>query len=89
MWCWGYKLANGQETNTSVPTEVGGGRTFVALSAGWSHACGLDTSGNVWCFGAYWGSWTALLVADILLAQNLEVIFANIQQICQNAPTGL
>lgn len=58
-----------------MPTKVGGGRTFVALSAGWSHACGLDTSGNVWCFGAYWRSWAALLVADILLAQSLELFF--------------
>jgi alpha-tubulin suppressor-like RCC1 family protein len=34
-----------------TPQPVTGGHTFVALSAGARHTCGLDESGNIYCWG--------------------------------------
>ena len=36
-----------------VPTLVSGGLTFVSLSAGGQHTCGLTASGRVYCWGDY------------------------------------
>lgn len=57
-WCWGYgyygQLGNGVEGYTDgvpTPQAVQGGHTFTTLSAGFEHACGLDTDGKAWCWG--------------------------------------
>jgi alpha-tubulin suppressor-like RCC1 family protein len=34
-----------------VPALVSGGLTFVALSAGGTHSCGLTTGGLAYCWG--------------------------------------
>lgn len=52
LWCWGWSTTNGQTDDTNVPVELDGGHTFVAVSAG-SVTCGLDTLGDVWCFGRF------------------------------------
>jgi uncharacterized protein YjdB len=59
-YCWGHnvygELGNGSTTPSSVPVAVIGGLKFSALSAGGvtypiGHACGLTTSGTVYCWG--------------------------------------
>ena len=55
-WCWGYngygELGIGNLTNKNYPVPVSSPpTTFASISAGWYHTCGLDTSGNAWCWG--------------------------------------
>lgn len=57
-WCWGNgffgQLGNGQEgdgTGVPTPQAVVGGHTFTTLTAGFEHACALDTDGKAWCWG--------------------------------------
>jgi alpha-tubulin suppressor-like RCC1 family protein len=54
-YCWGDnslgQLGNGSNTNTSVPTLVGGGLVFSSITAGTAHTCGLTTAGTVHCWG--------------------------------------
>ena len=56
-YCWGDNR-DGQvgispaPTAVSQPMAVEGGLTFVSLSAGGDHACGIANSGLVYCWGA-------------------------------------
>ncbi|HXI20967.1 MAG TPA: hypothetical protein VNH46_07780, partial [Gemmatimonadales bacterium] len=55
-WCWGTNftgvLGIGQVTGREpVPRAVVGGHTFVSLSAGGSHTCGLTATEGAWCWG--------------------------------------
>ena len=57
-WCWGTngngRLGHGNTTSNDIRTEpnsVTGGHTFQKVDAGGSHACGLDTDSNLWCWG--------------------------------------
>jgi alpha-tubulin suppressor-like RCC1 family protein len=58
-YCWGDnyfgQLGNGQGAETGypepVPVAVSGGLTFVAVSAGGGHTCGVTTTGAAYCWG--------------------------------------
>lgn len=56
-WCWGDnsagQLGTGAPSALPVlePTAVTGGLTFVALTAGANHTCGLTSSGVAYCWG--------------------------------------
>ena len=54
-YCWGRNLSGelGDSTIASrlVPGVVGGGHSFVAISASLATACALERSGTVWCWG--------------------------------------
>lgn len=58
-YCWGDNsfstLGNGQATSTyssTVPVPVSGNITWARMAAGTRHAsCGIDVSGNAWCWG--------------------------------------
>jgi len=54
-FCWGNngsgELGDGTTTGRPVPTPVGGGLSFAALSAGGSYTCGLTASGVAYCWG--------------------------------------
>ena len=54
--CWGYNFRGqlGDGTTASAveaPVAVAGGHTFVSLSVAENYSCGLDPSGQVWCWG--------------------------------------
>lgn len=55
--CWGYnnkgQLGDGSTTNRSQPVapQVPNSVQFVDLAGGVEHACGLDQSGRLWCWG--------------------------------------
>jgi alpha-tubulin suppressor-like RCC1 family protein/uncharacterized protein YjdB len=56
-YCWGSnskgQLGNGTSGGTFVPAgPVSGGLTFVSLSAGGSHTCGVTPDGAIFCWGA-------------------------------------
>ena len=56
LWCWGDgsygQLGNGAFSTYSLsPVSVAGGLTFVAVSAGAQHACGIAVSGGAYCWG--------------------------------------
>ena len=56
-YCWGSnangQLGNGTIGGTSVPAgPVSGGLTFVALSAGGAHTCGVTSNGAIYCWGS-------------------------------------
>ena len=55
-YCWGSnsngQLGNGTIGGTnSVAAPVSGGLTFVVLSAGGSHTCGVTPDGSIFCWG--------------------------------------
>ncbi len=58
--CWGYNT-DGQMGNgtagafTSTPQLVDGGGSWRVLAAGDSAACGVRTTGSLWCWG-YWAN---------------------------------
>jgi alpha-tubulin suppressor-like RCC1 family protein len=58
-YCWGDnydgQLGNATATwpNSTTPVAVSGGLSFQSVSAGFSHTCGLTTSGASYCWG-YW-----------------------------------
>lgn len=45
------QLGNGGRDSSNVPVQAAAGLTFTALSAGDSHACGIDTAGRTHCWG--------------------------------------
>ena len=56
-YCWGSnakgQLGNGTIGGTFVPAgPVSGGLTFVVLSAGGSHTCGVTPNGSIYCWGS-------------------------------------
>jgi alpha-tubulin suppressor-like RCC1 family protein len=55
-YCWGSNgnglLGNGGVGgSSSSPVLVSGGISFAQVSSGTSSNCGVDTSGNAWCWG--------------------------------------
>jgi alpha-tubulin suppressor-like RCC1 family protein len=62
-WCWGWNLilyeqevsgelgTDGSSLQTA-PAPVRGGHRFSALSAGFGHTCGIETGGQVYCWGS-------------------------------------
>ncbi|HKP28998.1 MAG TPA: hypothetical protein VJU15_06330, partial [Gemmatimonadales bacterium] len=56
-YCWGKgtsgQLGSGDDRleGSSVPFPVGGGLTFIALSAGGDQTCGVTTGHVAWCWG--------------------------------------
>ena len=58
-YCWGWndrgQLGTGiVEQSRTPPTAVSGGHTFVSLTAGRSHTCGIRDDGEALCWG--WNS---------------------------------
>ena len=60
-WCWAASalpslpfppLGDGTTTASFVPVQVRGGVRFASISVGYTHSCGIDTSGEVWCWGS-------------------------------------
>jgi alpha-tubulin suppressor-like RCC1 family protein len=59
-WCWGNdsdgQLGTGvvdtAKAPNAVPRAVTGGHAFQEVVAGYASACGLDTGGEVWCWGS-------------------------------------
>lgn len=56
-YCWGSnangQLGNGTIGGTSVPAgPVSGGLTFISLSAGGAHTCGVTSNGAIYCWGS-------------------------------------
>ncbi len=56
-WCWGYNgtgaLGDGTATDRPAPVAVSmpAGVSFVAISVGSEHSCGLTALGAIWCWG--------------------------------------
>jgi alpha-tubulin suppressor-like RCC1 family protein len=54
-YCWGANgngmFGNGTTTNSTVPTAISGGLTFIALSPGMFHGCGIVSGGTAYCWG--------------------------------------
>lgn len=59
LWCWGVNKygqigssANaGTQAANPTPTQVGSASTWTSLSAGGNAACGIQSSGTLWCWG--------------------------------------
>lgn len=55
LYCWGNntygQLGDSTTVNHGVPTKGALGRTFVAVSVGSTHACGLTADGTAYCWG--------------------------------------
>lgn len=59
LWCWGSnkygQLGTGTNSGTDVanpaPLQVGSTTTWTKVSVGRRFACGLQSSGTVWCWG--------------------------------------
>ena len=60
-FCWGSNakgqlgtaaLGFGPGQISAVPIDVAGGISFVAITAGEAHTCGLTFGGEVWCWGS-------------------------------------
>ena len=57
-YCWGYN-ASGRvgvapllgSLDITAPVAVSGGHPFTSVSAGGSHTCAIDPSGQAWCWG--------------------------------------
>jgi len=56
LFCWGSndlgQLGDGGATERTLPSEVGGGLKWRAVSAGGSHSCGITTDGAAYCWGS-------------------------------------
>lgn len=83
-WCWGENRSgeigsggagittcqdsHGDMACALSPTEVAGGHLFTAIVGGYSHSCGVATTGDLLCWGDYpprddWGTETPELIA--------------------------
>jgi len=56
LWCWGNQnnggwLGVGDTDPRILPDPVSGGGTWLGVSAGQGHTCGVKTGGTVWCWG--------------------------------------
>ena len=55
MYCWGLndfgQVGDGTTTNRNVPSLVGGGLSWKAVTIGYRHVCGLTTSYRAFCWG--------------------------------------
>jgi|GEM_PF-656665 len=62
LWCWGLnstgQLGDGTLTARSSPTQVIGGGTWLAVSVGSTHSCGLAGGGAMPAKAACWGTAT-------------------------------
>lgn len=85
-YCWGANVY-GQlgigvvGADVRVPTAVIGGHTFSSISAGTMHTCGIDTSGDAWCWG--WDTW-GQLGAGVTGADRCTFFFTN--EPCSGTP---
>ncbi len=55
-WCWGEdangELGNGATTGQQIsPSQVSGTGTWIKVTVGETHACGLKSDGTAWCWG--------------------------------------
>ncbi len=55
-YCWGDdfwgQLGDGRSlTASGTPVRVSGGHAFATVTAGFSHACGITSSGQLYCWG--------------------------------------
>jgi alpha-tubulin suppressor-like RCC1 family protein len=54
--CWGDnrfgQLGQGAASETAVPLEITGEKTWTALATGVRHACGVDSDGQLSCWGS-------------------------------------
>jgi alpha-tubulin suppressor-like RCC1 family protein len=63
-YCWGMndngQLGNGSTANQSTPVQVNSpaGTSFMKISTGRAHTCGLSNDARTWCWGT--GDWGAL-----------------------------
>jgi alpha-tubulin suppressor-like RCC1 family protein len=85
-YCWGGNVygqlgIGAVGADVWVPTAVIGGHTFSSLSAGTMHTCGIDTSGDTWCWG--WDTW-GQLGAGITGADRCTFFFTN--EPCSGTP---
>ena len=64
-YCWGTNLYGQLGTDdlgvqvprgNSFPVPVSGGLTFVSVSAGSRHTCGIADDGRAYCWGVQWGT---------------------------------
>ncbi len=55
LWCWGNntfgQLGVGDTTDRLVPTQVGDS-TWLSVTTGFAHTCGLRADFSIWCWGA-------------------------------------
>ncbi|HJP58617.1 MAG TPA: Ig-like domain-containing protein [Gemmatimonadaceae bacterium] len=85
-YCWGGNYYGQVGTGTTggdvrTPTAVTGGHKFTSISAGRMHTCGIDTSGDTWCWG--WDSW-GQLGAGVTAADRCSFFGSN--QPCSGTP---
>lgn len=58
VYCWGNNFrgylgnADPELELSPRPVAVAGDHRFSSLAAGWYHTCGIDTEGDVWCWGS-------------------------------------
>jgi len=55
VWCWGSNLTGqlGDSGGSStVPVQVTGVPSSLAVAAGYAHSCAIDVAQNVWCWGS-------------------------------------
>lgn len=54
LYCWGYnrfgQLGDGTLVNRSIPTKIGDD-TWVGITAGYAHACGIKADKKLYCWG--------------------------------------
>lgn len=55
LWCWGAnengEAAAGDAGLAMAPLQVGSDRSWVSVTCGEVHSCGLKQDGTVWCWG--------------------------------------
>lgn len=61
LWGWGWNDAGqlglgavGADTPVKVPQEIGGGRRFRSVSAGFGYTVAIATDGSLWAWGSNW-----------------------------------